>query len=130
MLPDREKETLENWSKQQPSIQKVTRDRFIRFQEVLDNIPSITQIHDRFYLIQNLWGVHDKAVRKILPNRIEKNEKTIQRNYIIFLNLPKTFLKGPSNYHIMILGYSFYTLSTKNRLLLTYYKNPYQCNPH
>ncbi len=77
VLPNREKETFEDWFKQQPDIQKVTRDRFTRFQEVLDCIPSITQVHDRFHLIQNLWGLHDKAVKKLLPNRIGKSEKTI-----------------------------------------------------
>ena len=75
VLPDREKETLENWFKEHTMIIKVTRDRYTRFKEVLDGISSITQIHDRFHLIQNLWTLHDNVLRKLLPNRIEKDKQ-------------------------------------------------------
>lgn len=73
MLPDRTAETLEAWLNDYIPIERVSRDRFPRFKHVLDNVcPDAIQINDRFHLIQNLWSLHDRMIKKVLPSRIPK----------------------------------------------------------
>lgn len=72
LLPDREPETLADWLGTHPELTHITRDRYTRFQEVISaHDAAVIQIHDRFHLIQNLWSLHDKIVRQLLPNRID-----------------------------------------------------------
>src|SRR5699024_1422430 len=75
LLPDRTVETLKSWLRNYPSIQRISRDRFARFREVIDQIfPLAIQIHDRFHLIQNLWTLHDRIIQKVLPLRLLKDD--------------------------------------------------------
>lgn len=72
-LPDRNAETLKSWLENYIPIKRVSRDRFPRFKQVLDEAcPDAIQINDRFHLIQNLWNLHDQVMKRILPSKIPK----------------------------------------------------------
>lgn len=72
-MPDRNVETLKIWLQKYIPIKRISRDRFPRFKQVLDEIcPDAIQINDRFHLIQNLWDLHDRVIKKILPSKIPK----------------------------------------------------------
>lgn len=72
LLPDRETATLAQWIQGHPELTHITRDRYVRFQDIITtHAPAVIQIHDRFHLIQNLWTLHDRIIRKVLPVRID-----------------------------------------------------------
>lgn len=73
-MPDREVKTLKSWFSQHLNIQQISRDRYSRFREVIDEIlPHSIQVNDRFHLVHNLWNLLDQVTQKILPLRIQKN---------------------------------------------------------
>lgn len=74
LLPDREKETIQAWLQAHPEVLRITRDRYPRFKEAMEEVrPDLYHIHDRFHLIHNLWDLHDEVMKKVLPSKIRKN---------------------------------------------------------
>lgn len=84
LLPDRTVETLKTWlSQYKIGIQRVTRDRFARFREVITEVfPQAIHIHDRFHLIQNLWSLHHQIIKQMLPIRVFKENNAISSSSI------------------------------------------------
>jgi transposase len=54
LLPDRTKETVEEWMREHPEIEVVSRDRSSAYRAAIDaGAPQAVQVADRFHLVQN-----------------------------------------------------------------------------
>ncbi len=71
---------MKSWLENYIPIKRVTRGRFPRFKQVLnETCPDAIQINDRFHLIQNLWNLHDQVIKKTLPSKIPKESDGTNR---------------------------------------------------
>lgn len=72
ILPKRTSETVENWLKNYPSIQIVSRDGANAFREAIRKAnPSIIQVSDRWHIIKNARESLEKWLEQRLPHQIE-----------------------------------------------------------
>ena len=66
LLPDRETATLQNWLRNHPEINIVTRDRFSRYAlAVSTSLPDAIQVTDRWHLLKNMGD----AMKRLLERK-------------------------------------------------------------
>lgn len=72
VLMGRDSETLENWLKDHPHIEMVSRDRASSYSKAVRNtLPSAIQIADRFHITQNLLDALKETMKSFMPQVFE-----------------------------------------------------------
>lgn len=96
LLNGRDGTTLRKWLKQHQQVKAVTRDRATAYARVLmEELPDVMQIADRFHLHQNLLKAVKKAMHQLIPTSVKiPHEQTsdslandLKKKRLITLNL-------------------------------------------
>jgi transposase len=76
LLPDRTKETLQDWLQQHPGVEIVTRDRSFEYRLGINaGAPQALQVVDRWHLLHNLR----EKLQEILPKLLKKTESKVEK---------------------------------------------------
>lgn len=89
ILPERTSKVVENWLKQHPNIQTVSRDGSKTYREAISKAnPKIQQISDRWHLLKNAKEALENWLEQYIPAQIEWHKPTDEQQQITPVEKP------------------------------------------